>query len=57
MGELPARQGWWGQVRADELPLLLRQASRPVFLAMHHRAPVIALADSPQPMSVDDDDP
>ena len=29
-GELPARQGWWGQVRADELlPLLLGQANDP----------------------------
>lgn len=57
-GELPARQGWWGQVRADELlPLLLGQANRPVFLG--HRItthPVIALADSPEPMPVVGDD-
>jgi 2,3-bisphosphoglycerate-independent phosphoglycerate mutase len=53
-GELPAQQGWWGRVRADELlPLLLGQANRPVFLG--HRItprPVIALADSPKPMSL-----
>jgi 2,3-bisphosphoglycerate-independent phosphoglycerate mutase len=58
-GELPARDGWWGQVRADELlPLLLGQANRPVLLG--HRItprPVIALADSPHPMPVDGDDP
>jgi len=51
-GELPARSGWWGQVRAAELlPLLLGQANRPVFLG--HRItprPVPALADSPEPM-------
>lgn len=53
-GELPARQGWWGQVRADELlPLLLGQANRPVFLGHRITArPVIALADAPQPMPV-----
>jgi 2,3-bisphosphoglycerate-independent phosphoglycerate mutase len=57
-GELPARQGWWGQVRADELlPLLLGQANRPVFLGHRITArPVIALADSPRPMPVVDDD-
>jgi 2,3-bisphosphoglycerate-independent phosphoglycerate mutase len=58
-GELPARQGWWGQVRADELlPLLLGQANRPAFLG--HRIttrPALALADSPQPMPLVDDDP
>ncbi len=58
-GELPAQQGWWGQVRADELlPLLLGQANRPVFLG--HRITtraVIALADSPQPMPLGDDEP
>jgi 2,3-bisphosphoglycerate-independent phosphoglycerate mutase len=57
-GELPAQRGWWGTVRADELlPLLLGQANRPVFLG--HRIttrPVIALADSPQPMTVFDSD-
>lgn len=54
LGELPAQHGWWGRVRADELlPLLLGQANRPVFLG--HRItprPVIALADTPQPMPV-----
>jgi 2,3-bisphosphoglycerate-independent phosphoglycerate mutase len=51
-GELPARRGWWGQVRADELlPLLLGQANRGVFLG--HRIttrPVPALADRPEAM-------
>lgn len=55
-GELPARHGWWGHVRAEELlPLLLGQANRPVFLG--HRItprPVIALADSPRPMPLPD---
>ncbi|GAA5166023.1 2,3-bisphosphoglycerate-independent phosphoglycerate mutase ApgM2 [Pseudonocardia eucalypti] len=51
-GELPARNGWWGPVRAEELlPLLLGQANRPVFLGHRITArPVIALADSPLPM-------
>lgn len=51
-GERPARNGWWGQVRADELlPLLLGQANRPVFLGHRITArPVPALADSPPPM-------
>lgn len=56
-GELPARDGWWGNVRAEELlPLLLGQANRPVFLG--HRItthPVIALADTPLPMPVTED--
>jgi 2,3-bisphosphoglycerate-independent phosphoglycerate mutase len=56
-GELPAQHGWWGHVRADELlPLLLGQANRPVFLG--HRItprPVIALADTPEPMPVHDE--
>lgn len=56
-GELPAQHGWWGHVRANELlPLLLGQANRPVFLG--HRItprPVIALADTPQPMPVGDE--
>jgi 2,3-bisphosphoglycerate-independent phosphoglycerate mutase len=59
-GELPAQHGWWGKVRADELlPLLLGQANRPVFLGHRITArPVIALADSPQPMPVlDEPDP
>ena len=57
-GELPARQGWWGQVRADELlPLLLGQANRPVFLGHRITArPVLALADSPRPMTEADND-
>jgi 2,3-bisphosphoglycerate-independent phosphoglycerate mutase len=57
-GELPARQGWWGQVRADELlPLLLAQANRPVFLGHRITArPVIALADSPLAMPLPDDE-
>lgn len=54
-GELPARHGWYGQVRAAELlPLLLGHANRPVFLG--HRIterPVIALADDPRPMTVE----
>lgn len=54
-GEWPARQGWFGQVRAAELlPLLLGHANRPVFLG--HRItprPVLALADDPEPMPVD----
>jgi 2,3-bisphosphoglycerate-independent phosphoglycerate mutase len=56
-GELPARQGWWGQVRADDLlPLLLGQANRPVFLGHRITArPVIALADAPRPMPVPDE--
>lgn len=56
-GEGPARAGWWGHVRADELlPLLLGQANRPVLLG--HRItprPVIALADAPPPMPVGED--
>jgi 2,3-bisphosphoglycerate-independent phosphoglycerate mutase len=54
-GELPARQGWYGQVRAAELlPLLLGHANRPGFLGhrITERA-VIALADAPRPMEVD----
>lgn len=51
-GELPARAGWYGAVRADELlPLLLGHANRPVFLG--HRAtarPTLALPDDPEPM-------
>ena len=56
-GELPARHGWWGQVRAEELlPLLLGQANRPVFLGHRITArPVIALADSPEPMPLPDE--
>lgn len=58
-GELPARHGWWGQIRATELlPLLLGQANRPMF--MGHRItprPVIALADTPRPMPLPDDEP
>ncbi|HZZ50681.1 MAG TPA: phosphoglycerate mutase [Pseudonocardia sp.] len=55
-GELPARRGWWGQVRAEELlALLLGCANRPVFLGHRITArPVIALADSPLPMPIDD---
>jgi 2,3-bisphosphoglycerate-independent phosphoglycerate mutase len=53
-GELPARRGWYGQIRAAELlPLLLGHANRPVFLG--HRItprPVVALADHPEPMRV-----
>jgi 2,3-bisphosphoglycerate-independent phosphoglycerate mutase len=53
-GEWPARCGWYGKIRADELlPLLLGHANRPVFLG--HRIttrPVIALADNPEPMRV-----
>jgi 2,3-bisphosphoglycerate-independent phosphoglycerate mutase len=56
-GEAPARDGWWGRVRAEEvLPLLLGAADRPVFLG--HRItprPVIALADRPVPMPVSDE--
>lgn len=58
-GELPARQGWWGQVRAEELlPLLLGQANRPVFLG-HRITPrrAIALADTPTPMPLTDEHP
>ena len=51
-GERPARCGWYGKIRADELlPLLLGHANRPVFLG--HRIttrPAIALADNPEPM-------
>jgi 2,3-bisphosphoglycerate-independent phosphoglycerate mutase len=56
-GELPARQGWWGQVRAAEMmPLLLGQANRPVFLGHRITArPVVALADAPEPMRVLDE--
>jgi 2,3-bisphosphoglycerate-independent phosphoglycerate mutase len=56
-GELPARQGWWGRVRADELlALLLGCANRPVFLGHRITArPVIALADTPLPMPLDDE--
>lgn len=55
-GELPARRGWWGQVRADELlALLLGCANRPVFLGHRITArPVLALADAPVPMPLDD---
>lgn len=55
-GELAAAHGWWGQVRAEELlPLLLGHANRPVFLGHRITArPVIALADSPQPMPLPD---
>jgi 2,3-bisphosphoglycerate-independent phosphoglycerate mutase len=55
-GELPARHGWWGRVRADELlPLLLGQANRPVFLGHRITArPVVALADDPAAMRVED---
>ncbi|QXE38404.1 hypothetical protein KQY30_33410 [Streptomyces sp. GMY02] len=53
-GEAPARHGWYGTVRADELlPLLLGHANRPVLLG--HRItprPVIALADQPQHLRV-----
>lgn len=56
-GELPARSGWWGHVRAAELlPLLFGQANRPVFMGHRITArPVPALADSPEPMPVTDE--
>lgn len=51
-GEWPARHGWYGRIRAEELlPLLAGHANRPAFLG--HRIttrPVPALADSPEPL-------
>jgi 2,3-bisphosphoglycerate-independent phosphoglycerate mutase len=54
-GEAPARQGWYGVVRADELlALLLGHANRPVLLGHRiTRRPVVALADDPEPMRLD----
>jgi 2,3-bisphosphoglycerate-independent phosphoglycerate mutase len=51
-GEEPARHGWFGTVRADELlALLMGQANRPVLLGHRiTRLPVVALADDPEPM-------
>ncbi|WP_433290165.1 alkaline phosphatase family protein [Pseudonocardia sp. CA-142604] len=55
-GEEPARQGWYGVVRADELlALLLGHANRPVLLGHRiTRRPVVALADDPEPMRLGD---
>ncbi|WP_235022283.1 alkaline phosphatase family protein [Amycolatopsis alkalitolerans] len=54
-GEWPARHGWYGPIRAEELlPLLLGHANRPVFLG--HRIttrPVPALADTPEHLHID----
>lgn len=51
-GEEPARSGWLGSIRADELmPLLFGHANRPAF--MGHRATArmtVALPDDPEPM-------
>ncbi|MGQ0574988.1 MAG: alkaline phosphatase family protein [Pseudonocardia sp.] len=54
-GEWPARRGWYGQVRADDLlPLLLGHANRPAFLGHRITARrVPALADDPEPMWLD----
>ncbi len=53
-GEAPARHGWYGAVRAEELlPLLFGHANRPVFLG-HRATPRLtcALPDDPEPMPV-----
>lgn len=51
-GEVHARNGWYGVVRARELlPLLFGHANRPVFLG-HRATPrqTLALPDHPEPM-------
>lgn len=51
-GERPAAAGWYGRVRAAELPaLLFGHANRAAFLGHRiTRDPVPALADDPEPM-------
>ena len=52
LGEIPARRGWYGPVRAAELlPLLFGHANRPVFLGQRATPRLtLALPDDPEPM-------